>query len=76
MSPQKSAIPQESAATEPAPPGFHDLDDLIGSWEEDPGFDSAMAEFSKTPSTSNDDILLPSTKRQSAMDAFNEISRP
>jgi hypothetical protein len=52
------------------------LDDLIGSWEEDPGFDSAMAEFSKTPSTSNDDILLPSTKRQSAMDAFNEISRP
>jgi len=25
----------------------HDLDDLIGSWEEDPGFDAAMLEFSR-----------------------------
>ena len=26
---------------------FTDLDDLIGSWQEDPGFDRAIAEFER-----------------------------
>jgi plasmid stability protein len=26
---------------------YNDLDDLVGTWKEDPGFDEALAEFEK-----------------------------
>jgi hypothetical protein len=31
----------------PTPMKYHDLDHLIGTWEEDPAFDEAIASFSQ-----------------------------